>query len=237
MSSSENPSPVDSALVSLVVKNGGTLGAVGLMIGGVGELGIAAGAVSPQLHAAALGLVLIGAGLATFSVSRKQSRTTDMIATTQAENKIQSPFLAPESKDPVVQKVIDSQIAGNGTANGVLTAAKQLKDALSDFNPENLTADRILQTAKAIFPDRIGTGVWVNLLKGSVDRGATFEVWRNDKLTADALLGHATAGVALGYQFAQAGDLCASIFAGAAHPYSGTLTVGWSPVLGATVKF
>lgn len=235
----ETPSPaVPGTFAAIVQQKGGTIAAVFLAVGGVGEILLGADVLSPRLQGLVHGVVILAAALANYVMNRKQTRTTDILVTTQAENKIQSPLLAAESKDPAVQREIEKQVSGGeGTANGLLTDAQKLQQALEDFNPDTLSPDRILATAKAIFPDRIATALWVNLLTGKLDEGATFEVWRNDKFSADALAGHLSAGAALGYKFAQAGNISASIFAGATHPYSGVLTSGWSPVLGAKLKF
>lgn len=224
---------------SIVTRAGGAAGGWLIALSGVCGLVMAltpnpSTLVAQVVHYAA---VTFG-GLAVVGLSKKLKSTTDLYVSSEAEKRRLNPQLPNSSAVPAIQKEIVKQDASAAIAgNGVLAASQQLKDALSDFNPENMTADRILQTAKAIFPQRLGTGVWVNLLKGSIDKGATFEVWRNDKFSADALFGHVTAGAALGYQFAQAGDLSASVFAGATHPYAGVLTSGWSPVLGASVKF
>lgn len=228
---------------SIVTRAGGATG--GWLVALSGACGLAI-ALTPNPSTLLAQLVhysaVMFAGLAAVGLAKKLKSTTDLYVSSEAEKRRLNPQLPNSSSVPAIQKEIvkqDASAAVNAAAaaDALVPDAQKLQQALEDFNPENLTADRILQTAKAIFPDRLGTGVWVNLLKGSIDKGATFEVWRNDKFTADALLGHVSAGAALGYQFAQAGNIAASVFAGATHPYSGVLTSGWSPVLGASIKF
>lgn len=101
----------------------------------------------------------------------------------------------------------------------------------------DLTPDRVIRAAQTLLPDRIGSGVWVNVLTGAPDEGATVQVFQKDKISGLGLIGHKTFGAALGYQFAQKDNVSASVFAGAAHPYSGVLTKGWAPVAGLSFRF
>jgi hypothetical protein len=94
------PSPLSlvDTLVGIFVKYGGPFASVGIMIAGVGIC------VRKDFGD---GIITFGIGLALFSTDRRQKRTTDMIATTQAENKIENPHLSPKSADPAVQREIE----------------------------------------------------------------------------------------------------------------------------------
>lgn len=226
-------------LAILFQKGVGRLGAAGLLLAGLSEV---FQGVLPE-HVAH-GLAWIGAGLVLLDISMHATRATTMIATTQAENKIQSPHLDASSADPAVQREIDKQVTAAATAPpatppdaDLAKAAADMKDALSSFDPAHLTADRILTVAKTLFPERLGSAIWINVITGRADEGATFEVFKKDKFTADLLAGHVTAGLALGYQIAQSGALAVSVFGGATHPYDGALTSGWAPVLGVKIRF
>lgn len=65
----------------------------------------------------------------------------------------------------------------------------------------------------------------------------TVEIYKKDKITADALLGHISFGASLGYQVAQAGPVAVTVMAGIAHPWTQTLSQGWFPVAGIKVRF
>lgn len=113
----------------------------------------------------------------------------------------------------------------------VVQLAQQLKPV------SDLTPDLVISAAKALLPDRIGGAVWVDVRTGGVDKGITVDLFHKDRISGFGLLGHKTFGAALGYRFAQQGNLMASVFAGAAHPYEGALKSGWDPVAGITIKF
>jgi len=118
-------------------------------------------------------------------------------------------------------------------------AAQALKQELETegFDITKLTPDRLLTVAKQLFPERLGTAVWVSLKTGSPEEGATIQVFRVKDISADVLLGHAHYGASLGYQFAQSGNLSVSVFAGAEHSFEGNLTQGWEPVAGLKIRF
>lgn len=103
--------------------------------------------------------------------------------------------------------------------------------------PAGPTPDGVLAAIKTALPDRVGSGIWVNVLNGGLDQGATITLYQKDRVSALGLAGHKTFGAALGYEFAQKDNVSASVFGGAAHPYSGVLTKGWAPVAGLSIKF
>lgn len=85
--------------------------------------------------------------------------------------------------------------------------------------------------------DRAGAGIWVDVKSGEIDKGTTITVYEKDKFSLIGLIGRRTFGAGLGYEFAKAGPIEASVFGGAAHPYEGALKVGWRPVAGVSIKF
>lgn len=72
---------------------------------------------------------------------------------------------------------------------------------------------------------------------GDLDKGTTITLYEKGPLSAIGLIGRRTFGAAAGYEFAKAGPIEASVFAGGAHPYEGVLTTGWHPVAGVSIKF
>lgn len=94
----------------------------------------------------------------------------------------------------------------------------------------------MLEAVARVVGDRAGAGIWVDV-KGEIDKGTTVTVYEKDRFSLIGLVGRRTFGGALGYEFAKAGPIEASVFGGAAHPYEGALTVGWRPVAGVSIKF
>ena len=65
---------------------------------------------------AATALGYAGIALLVSGAAFRSKRAADILVTTQAENKIQNPALAPSSADPAVQRAID-KMTGNGEAH------------------------------------------------------------------------------------------------------------------------
>lgn len=63
------------------------------------------------------------------------------------------------------------------------------------------------------------------------------EIFRKDKVSADALIGHASFGASLGYDVFQRGNIVVTAMAGIAHPWTMTLQRGWDPVAGLRIRF
>lgn len=79
--------------------------------------------------------------------------------------------------------------------------------------------------------------MWINLRTGKADEGMTVEIFKKDKITADALIGHSSFGASLGYQVFQRGNIVVSAIAGVAHPWTMTMQRGWDPIAGLRVRF
>lgn len=118
----------------------------------------------------------------------------------------------------------------------IAAATSRLGEALQQFRPEALTAERVAQLASLVFPDRLGSAVWVNLKTGAPDVGVTIEVFKKDKIGLDALIGKASFGAALGYDVARRGPLVVSVFGGAVHNWVGTMLRDWSPAAGLRIR-
>lgn len=108
---------------------------------------------------------------------------------------------------------------------------------MQEFTPAALTPERVSQLAAVVFPDRVGTAIWINLKTGEPDEGMAIEVFRKDKISGDALLGHASFGASLGYDVVTRGNIVVTAFGGISHPWTMTLQRGWSPVAGLRVRF
>jgi hypothetical protein len=103
----------------VVLQKGGKWGAVGIFIASLGEfaLGISTVAKFHDLMAGmeyfAHGLVWMGASVALLAIAWHSNRATQMIATSQAENKIENPHLTAASSDPAIQSAIDKITAAD----------------------------------------------------------------------------------------------------------------------------
>ena len=83
----------------------------------------------------------------------------------------------------------------------------------------------------------MGSGVWINLRTGKVDEGLAVEIFKKDRISADALLGHASFGASVGYDVVQRGNIVVTAIAGIAHPWTETLQRGWDPIAGLRIRF
>lgn len=97
--------PMVAAATDFLSKNVTKLGMTGATLYVLSQLALAIIHRSAEAALQAVGyagLLLIGWGAAI-----RSKRATDMIATTQAENKIENPGLTPKSSDPAVQRAIE----------------------------------------------------------------------------------------------------------------------------------
>lgn len=108
--------------------------------------------------------------------------------------------------------------------------------AVAAGNAEPIAAEVLSAVAKAV-GSKAGTGIWVDVRTGVLDKGTTVTVYERGKLGLLGLIGRRTFGAALGYDVAKAGPIEVSVFAGAAHPYEGALRIGWKPVAGVSLRF
>jgi hypothetical protein len=95
----------------------------------------------------------------------------------------------------------------------------------------------LTQIVKLALPDRLKQAVWVVLKTGRPDVGVTVEAFRAGRVSGEVLIGRVTYGAALGYDVWSKDNVAVSVIGGAAHDWFEDVRRGWSPVVGASIKF
>jgi hypothetical protein len=95
----------------------------------------------------------------------------------------------------------------------------------------------LTEIARKALPERLKSAVWFSLKTGQPDVGVTVEAFRAGRVSGEVLLGRVGYGAALGYDVWRKDNVAVSVLGGAAHDWFEDVRKGWSPVVGAAIKF
>lgn len=134
---------------------------------------------------------------------------------------------------------------------GIANLLRQIADKIDDgvvqeaagkveaaYIADPMTPAAVLtEIARRALPERLKSAVWFSLKTGQPDVGVTVETFRVGKVAGEVLLGRVGYGAALGYDVWKKDNVAVSILGGAAHDWFEDVRKGWSPVVGASIKF